>query len=129
MTTFYFDASVPRAVPEALALVRPDIHWAGKFGCPAQDWPDTKWLAFAADHDWTVVMRDKHTRSRPQERYGLLAAGIEGAFILTGAGSASKWEVLEILVNRWTGIERMLAEEERPFVCSVTKSRVSRLQS
>lgn len=126
MTTFYFDASVPRAVPEALARVRSgDIKWAGARRCPQQSWSDTDWLGFAASEGWTVILRDKRTRFRPAEREALLTAGVAGAFILTGAGNRTRWEVLEMLVTRWRGIEEKLTELDRPFICSVTKARVS----
>jgi hypothetical protein len=125
--TFYFDASVPRAVPEALSRVREDICWAGQDGCPHQHWSDEKWLAFAAEKGWTVILRDKRARWRPGEREALRGAGLDGVFVLTGAGNFTRWETLHLLVTRWDGMGEKLDELARPFICSVTKARVSEL--
>ena len=122
--TYYFDASVQSAVPLALALVRNDIRCAGQPGLPGRNWPDEQWLHFAAERGWTVIMRDKRVRRRPGEREALRTTGLGGAFILTGAGNYTKWEVLELLVSRWGGIEEAVATLDRPFVCSVTRARV-----
>ena len=125
--TFYFDASVPRAVPRALALVRGDVRQAGEPGSPARDWRDEDWLRFAAERGWTVVMRDKRVRRRPGEREALRTDGLRGAFILTGAGNYTQWQVLELLVLRWRGIEGAVVSLTPPFVCSVTRTRVTPL--
>jgi hypothetical protein len=123
--TFYFDASVPRAVPEGLSRVRDDIRWAGQDGCPGLGWSDEKWLTFAAERGWTVILRDKRARWRPGEREALRGAGLDGVFLLTGAGNFTKWQTLHLLVTRWDGMIDNLAEVKRPFICSVTKARVS----
>lgn len=72
-----------------------------------------------------MLLRDKRTRWRPRERAALMSAGLNGVFVLTGAGNYTRWQVLELLVHRWQGIEEKLDEIGRPFVCSVTKARVS----
>jgi hypothetical protein len=51
--------------------------------------------------------------------------GGASAFILTGAGNRTRWEVLEMLATRWSAMEERLDELDRPFICSVTRARVS----
>jgi hypothetical protein len=65
-------------------------------------------------------MRDKRVRRRPGEREALLENNLR-AFILTGAGNYSRWEVLELLILRWRAIEEAIEAHPRPFVCSVTR--------
>ena len=67
---FYLDASIPFPVSQALALVRDDVLYPGAPGCPitTPDVKDHEWLPVAGHHGWTVIMRDKHVRSRPGER-------------------------------------------------------------
>jgi hypothetical protein len=122
--TFYFDASIQPAVPEALAGVRDDIRWAGQPGMPERHWRDEEWLSFVAERGWTALMRDKRVRYRPGEKRALLAPGLRGAFILTTSGNANRWEVLELLVARWRSMEEVIAAEKPPFIYSITRAGV-----
>jgi len=71
-------------------------------------------------------MRDKRIRTRPGERRALVDAGVR-AFCLTHAGNYTRWEVLELLVNRWERIEGIASLNPGPYVYSVTRSGVQRL--
>ena len=71
-------------------------------------------------------MRDKHIRSRVGEREALGSAGVR-AFCLTGGGNYSKWQTLELLVRRWSDIERVAAEQPGPYIYSVTQDGLRRL--
>lgn len=125
---FYCDASVPRAVAQALALVRDDVLYPGLAGCPIDDpaTRDVAWLPVAGEHGWVVLMRDKRIRTRPGERRRLAECGVR-AFAMTGAGNYSRWLTLELLVRRWREIEAVAAAEPGPFIYSVTQSGVARL--
>lgn len=125
---FYCDASIPRAVAQALALVRDDVLYPGQEGCPITD-PATKdvaWLPVAGANDWLVLMRDKRIRTRPGERRRLMECGVR-AFAMTGAGNYSRWLTLELLVRRWREIESVAAVEDGPYIYSVTQGGLARL--
>jgi hypothetical protein len=127
---YYIDASVQAGVAEALALVRSDIEYPGKPGCPVSH-PRVKdeiWLPIAGQRGWVVIMRDKRIRTRPREREALRLAGVR-AFCLTGAGNYSKWETLALLIREWPRIERIAVEEAGPYICSVTQEGTKRLTS
>jgi PIN like domain len=79
--SFYCDASIPAPVAKALALVRDDILYPGRPGCPITT-PATKdevWLPIAGENDWIVLMRDKHIRTRPGERQKLTVSGVRAS--------------------------------------------------
>jgi hypothetical protein len=125
---FCCDASVPRAVAQARALVRDDVLYPGQAGCPIDDpaTRDVAWLPVAGAHGWVVLMRDKHIRTRPGERRRLTECGVR-AFAMTGAGNHSRWLTLELLVRRWRDIEAVVAAESGPYIYSVTQGGLARL--
>jgi PIN domain-containing protein len=125
--TYYLDASLQIDVCRALALVRRDIEFPGRPGCPitSPGTPDEDWLPVAGQHGWVVVMRDKHIRTRVAERRALLDAGVR-AFCLTAVGNYSKWQTLDLLVRRWPDIDRITAEEPGPYIYAVTHEGVKR---
>ena len=121
---YFLDADL-LGVAKPLALVRPDLIYPGHDRCPSIR-PDTKdavWLSEAGAHRWVVLRRDKHIRSRPGERRALLEHGLR-TFCLTGAGNASKWDVLSLLVVNWSEIERIAREKPGPYIYSVTRRGV-----
>jgi hypothetical protein len=109
---FYLDASIPVPVAKALSLVRPDIAYPGSIGCPVTgaSMKDPIWLPLIGERGWPVIMRDKRIRDRPLERESFKAHRMKG-FVLTGAGSYSRWQTLELLVRRW---EDMTARVDLP---------------
>jgi hypothetical protein len=125
---FYCDASIPRAVAQALALVRNDVLYPGQDGCPIEDpsMRDVDWLPIAGANQWVVLMHDKHIRTRPGERLRLTECGVR-AFAMTGAGNYSRWLTLELLVRRWREIESVVADEQGPYIYSVTQGGLARL--
>jgi hypothetical protein len=127
---FYCDASIPRAVAQALALVRDDVLYPGQDGCAVSDpaMKDVEWLPVAGAHEWVVLMRDKHIRTRPGERLRLTECGVR-AFAMTAAGNYSRWLTLELLARRWREIEKVVADEPGPYIYSVTQSGLARLTS
>ncbi len=124
--TFYLDASLPIAVRTAIAGVRDDVLYAGGPNAPAEPTKDPVWLTQAGAGNWVVIMRDKHIRTRPGEHEALLKSGVR-AFCMTDAGNATRWQVLELLVTRWWRIEQTAQNVPGPYIYSVTKSGVSRL--
>jgi hypothetical protein len=126
--TFYVDASLPRAVAQALALVRGDVIYPGQEGCPVTSpaMKDVDWLPIAGANEWIVLMRDKHIRTRPGERRQLIECGVR-AFAMTGAGNYTRWLTLELLVRRWREIETVIGAEPGPYIYSVTQGSIARL--
>jgi len=125
---FYLDASLPPDVLRGLALVRHDVLYPGGPGCPiAGPWvPDDEWLPVAGRDNWIVLMRDKRIRYRPGERQRLLENNVR-AFCLTGAGNYSKWQILELLIRRWSDIQTAAEFQEPPYIYSVTQGGITLL--
>jgi hypothetical protein len=105
---YYLDANVPVAVSQALAIVRGDILYPGALGCPVMSplVPDIEWLEIAGREDWVVVTKDRKIRSRPGERDALIASGVR-TFCATHAGNYTRWELLQLLVDKWDKIEEI----------------------
>lgn len=121
---FYVDASM-LGVAKVLAAARPSIYYPGQQGCPVTSpaMLDEEWLPIIGEHAWPVIMRDKRIRKRPGERAALLAAGVQ-AFVLTGAGRATKWDQLLLLARNWDTMERIVRESTGPGWNTVTASGV-----
>lgn len=124
--TFYIDASLPLQVRQALKLLRDDVVVPGEPGRPAERSPDREWLTRAGSEDWVVILRDKRIRRRPGERDALRKAGVR-AFVLTGAGNYTRWQIMALLTARWAAIERVALEHSGPYIYSVTQGGVERL--
>ncbi len=117
--TFYIDASVPKAVREAIASVRSDVLYAGGPQAPAEETPDEAWLPRAGAEGWIVIHRDNRIRKRPRERQALLDSGVR-TFCFTHAGNYTRWDTLRILAHRWPDIEKAANKDSGPYICSVT---------
>jgi len=126
---YYLDASLPPDVLKGLGLIRHDVLYPGAPGCPiAGPWvPDGEWLPIAGRNGWIVLMRDKRIRHRPGERQRLLENNVR-AFCLTGAGNYSKWQILELLVRRWSDIQTAAEFQEPPYIYSVTQGGLTLLE-
>jgi PIN like domain len=122
VSIFYIDASIPEKVYQALAAVRTDVLYPGTPGCLITDraMKDREWLQIVGEHEWVVLMRDKHIRSRPGQRNALFSHGVR-AFVLTTAGNYSGWRTLHLLVRRWDEIEQVVATVPGPFLYAVTQ--------
>lgn len=121
---FYVDASM-LGTAKVLAAARPNIYYPGQPGCPVADpaTPDEEWLPIVGMHGWPVIMRDKRIRRRPGERTALIAAGLQ-AFVLTGAGQATKWDQLLLVARNWEAMERHVRDSTGPGWFTVTASGV-----
>lgn len=126
---FYVDASIPIAVAKALDLVRPDIEYPGKPGCPVTG-PEVKdpvWLPLVGGAGWAVLMRDKKTKHRPLERAAVKAYGLR-AFTFASAGNLTRWATLLLMVQKWGMIETIINSEPGPFLYSITKGAPRRIR-
>lgn len=119
---------MPRAVAQALDLVRDDVLYPGHEDCPVTSTAarDVDWLPIAGSNGWIVLMRDKHIRTRPGERRQLMECGVR-AFVLTSGGNYTRWLTLELLARRWREMEAVIGAEEGPYLYSVTQNGLLRL--
>jgi PIN like domain len=84
---FFIDRSLGYDVAaEALRTAGLIVHTlASVYGeREAQSVTDERWLEFAGDRDWVVLMKDDSIRRRPRELAALSAAGVR-AFCVTNA--------------------------------------------
>jgi hypothetical protein len=124
--TYYIDASVPKAVREAIASVRNDVLYAGGEDAPAENTLDDVWLPQAGAANWVVIHRDKWIKKRPGERQALLDNGVR-TFCMTSAGNYTRWETLRLLADKWPGIEKTATKDAGPYICSVTWQGIRKL--
>lgn len=124
--TVYIDASVPRAVREALAARHPGVLYAGGADAPAEDTLDEVWLPVAGKEDWVVIARDKKIRSRRGERRAFMDAGVR-LFVLTGGGNFTIRQTLTLIEEHWEGVMKYASTHAGPYYCSVTTAGITQL--
>jgi hypothetical protein len=112
------DRSIPKAVAEALKLVRGDILWLED--CLAHDVKDPEWLREVGKAGWLVILRDKKVRTRPAERRAILENDV-GAFILNQGSDPTKWRYLQLLTQTLDEMEQKFATTRRPFIYTVSR--------
>ncbi len=135
---FYVDADLI-GLGKLLVQVRTDVTYAGDPGglgidkrprppSPVQPGDrDVDWIPIVAANGWIVVTKDRHMRTRPAERQLIQQSlarhvRIEGS---PGSRRLRKWDQLEILINGWRGIERLL-EETGPWIYVASRTRLRR---
>lgn len=117
---WYFDANL-LGVARGIGWLRPDTTYPGAPGCPVTrpDTDDDVWLPRVAGLGWGVIMRDKRIRRRPGELRALVDCGAV-AFVLTGSGQKSKWDIATLLVHYWDRMEDALDQTAGPAMFSLT---------
>jgi hypothetical protein len=108
----FFDRSLGRALPDALALLRlPIKKHDDYFGELTKD---EEWLNDVGQWRWTAVTCDDLTKNQ------MALAAIEdhavGCFILCETGSQPRWHAARVIARNWDLMERLMAEEPRPFL-------------
>jgi hypothetical protein len=107
-------------VAKALAILRDDVTFPGRPGCPiARHCRDEDWLQEVGDRGWNVIMRDKNIRKRKPEMDQLIRHGVK-AFCLTTSGNLNKWDIATVLVPQWAEMTR-IGEGSGPFLYAVTR--------
>ena len=115
----FIDRSIPRAVADALNIVRDDVRWLeDEF---QHDTRETVWLPEVGSRGWIVISRDKKIRTRPGERQALLEAGV-GCFILTQKQPLTRWDYLKLLAATLDQMERVFANTKKPFIYAVGRT-------
>lgn len=117
----FIDRSVPKAVAQALQLVRRDVLWLEDVWLFRHDTKEPVWLKMVGEAGWLTVSRDKKIISRPAERQAITDANV-GAFIFTQKTDPSKWDYLRLLASNLDEMERRFSGEPRPFIYGIQKN-------
>ncbi len=115
----FVDRSIPRAVADALNIVRDDVRWLEDEY--QHDTKDTVWLPDVGSRGWLVISRDKKIRTRPAERQALLDGGV-GCFILAQKQPLTRWDYLKLLAATLDEMEHIFANTEKPFIYTVGRT-------
>ena len=72
-----------------------------------------RWLEVVGRNGWLALSCDKYILREPNERAALVANNV-GIFLLTD-GEMSAKDMLRVLLNKWSALEKLDAEVARPF--------------
>lgn len=128
---FYIDADI-LGLGKVLAGLRADITYPGDPGatikrrtrpaCPITQpqTSDAVWIPVVAQRDWLVITRDSNIQ---QHRAEVEAVRDNGARMIALAGDEARgtWAQLEVVMNQWRAIERLL-ELPGPFIYTATRT-------
>ncbi|MFN0071550.1 MAG: hypothetical protein ACKVVP_08710 [Chloroflexota bacterium] len=114
----FLDRSVPKSIANALKCVRGDVSWLEDHF--PHNTADPVWLAAAGAQGWLVIVRDKKTRTRPAERYAIIANNV-GLFCLAQKRDPTRWQYLQLIVSTLDEMERRFAATPRPFIYRISK--------
>lgn len=112
------------ALGKALAQQRDDAVFPGHPELPEvpRQTPDDEWLRVVGERQLIVITRDQRIRYRPVEKLAWVTHQVRG-FVLTGRGSQSTEQSLNVLMQHWSGMEAMIeAEPAGPWMQAVTAS-------
>lgn len=108
----FFDRSLGRSLPDALALLRlPVRKHDSYFG---EQTKDEEWLDHVGQQGWVALTCDDLTKN--QMALAAIADHSVGCFILCDTGSQPRWHAARVIARNWDLIERLMAEEPRPFL-------------
>lgn len=120
---FLFDNNLPAPLADALRLLsKPVVHVRGisELGAAA---PDDLILQYAATWDYTVVTCDRAMRKSPHFQALLRARKLGVIFVSTGnARQLSAWQIAQLIVRAWDGIEQFATSHSRPFLGLVQRN-------
>jgi hypothetical protein len=74
-----------------------------------------------------VITRDKRLRRRRGERKVWMKRGLR-VFVMSSSGNMTAWETLQLLVERFDDIEDYAHDRPGPYIVSVTKTGLNRLE-
>lgn len=110
------------ALGKALARQREDVVFPGHPDLPEvpRQTPDDEWLAAVGSRQLVVITRDQRIRYRPVEKLAWVTHQVRG-FVLTGRGSQSTEQSLNVLIYHWQAMEAVIeAEPTGPWMQAVT---------
>lgn len=111
-------------VPDALRACGANVELKTDHFAP--DTKDTDWLPVVGRNGWVILTKDKRLRHNHLEVVSLLRAGT-ASFILT-SGNFSGQEMADAFVRAMPHMKKMLLKFPPPFIATVPKGGVPRLQ-
>lgn len=128
---FYVDADI-LGLGKILTQLRHDVTYPGDPGgtvnkrrrpaCPIKkvNTPDPVWIPIVAGREWLIITRDSGIQ---QHRAEIAAVQDHGARMVALSGDEARgtWAQLEVVMNQWRAIERLL-EIEGPFIYTATRT-------
>jgi hypothetical protein len=128
---FYVDADI-LGLGKLLGSLRPDVTYPGDRGATIRkrdrrpcvieraNTPDPVWIPTVAAHGWLIITRDSNIW---QHRAGLTAIRDHDARMvaLSGKDARTTWDQLEVVMNQWRAIERLL-DIPGPFIYTATRT-------
>ena len=109
----FFDNDIGRGVPDALHSV--DIRVLSVLRRYRRgNTPDTRWLRDAGQNGWLVISCNKDILNVDEERELIISERVGFVFLTSGQDKAR--EILKLVLAKWSWLERIDREVERPFV-------------
>ena len=115
----FFDRSILKGVVDAVKLVSDDRPKRLEAVFP--DNPsigETEWMPVIGGYGWLTVMRDKHVRTRPEERRAIRESNL-GCFNFIYKKNKSRWQTLQLVCTTLDEMEVKFANTPRPFMYTV----------
>lgn len=135
---YYIDADL-LGLAKILVQIRSDVTYPGDPGGPVKGGRvrnpctitdpatlDTIWIPETARQEWLIITRDRHIQGHRAEIEVVRSSGAR-MINLAGDDAVGTFAQLEALMCQWRRIEAAL-EEEGPFIYSVTRTTMRRLQ-
>jgi hypothetical protein len=134
---FYIDQDL-RGLGKLLVQVRTDVTYTGDPGgigidkLPRPPSPiavgalDPDWIPIAAGAGWIVITKDRHMKTRPDERK-LIQDSAARHLRLVGSPrkrNLTKWEQLQLVAGNWDAIER-LSGIPGPWIYALSRTKLT----
>ena len=109
----FFDNDIGRGVPDALHSVNIGVLSVLK-RYRRGNTPDTRWLRDAGANGWLVISCNKDILNVDEERELIISEKVGIVFLTSGQEKAR--EILNLILRKWSWLEKIDREVERPFV-------------
>ena len=90
------------------------------------DTDDEIWIPETARQGWLVITRDRHIQDHRAEIEAVRSSGAR-MVNLAGEEAIGTFAQLEVLMSQWRRITSLL-EEEGPFIYSLTRTKLRRIE-
>jgi predicted nuclease of predicted toxin-antitoxin system len=114
---YFIDRSLPK-ISLVKALERKGCNVKHHDTIFPQDASDVEWLTEAGKNQWIVLTHDKRIAMNPLEIKSLRRANIK-AFVLASKGSLNGEEIVNIVIEALSSIERFAKKNKPPFIAKV----------
>lgn len=127
--TFLFDNNLPEPLAAALRLLSKSVVHVRNIKELGHGAPDEMILDHSVEWDYVVVTRDRAMRKSPHFQALLRSRKIAVVFVSTGgARQMTAWQIAQLIIKAWDGIENVVADHPRPMLALVqANGRVVRI--